>query len=103
MLNQGFELTSFDFADSLTAEITALTTYLEGNTGRLVLQQFIDVCIEPIFRLKKALVEVTLEYRILAMDFTKNQETSLKSGKVKSAGSDLLIDSENQNQTPTYQ
>lgn len=55
------------------------------------------MCIEPIFRLKKALVEVTLEYRILAMDFTKNQETSLKSGKVKSAHSDLLIDSENQN------
>jgi hypothetical protein len=64
----------------LTAEITTLTTYLEEHSGRLILQQFIDVCIESVFLVKKALVEITLEMRILAMDFTKQQE-AIKSGK----------------------
>ncbi len=71
VFNSGFEITSFDFADGLLFEISALTAYLEQHTGRLILQQFIDVCLEPVFLIKKALVEVTLEMRILAMDFTK--------------------------------
>ena len=86
-------MTSFEFADSVTAEITALTIYIEGNTGRLILQQLIEICMDPILRLKKALVEVTLEYRILAMDFTKHSE-ALKAAKHKSTTSEILIDSE---------
>lgn len=50
---------------------------------------------------KKALVDIILESRILALDFTKNQPeqyTQQKSGKQnKSVNSDLLLDSENGN------
>lgn len=38
LFNQGLEITSFEFADSLLKEITALTTYIEEHSSRLVLQ-----------------------------------------------------------------
>jgi hypothetical protein len=56
---------------------------------------------EPLFMVKKALVDIILESRILALDFTKSQPeqyTQQKSGKQnKSVNSDLLLDSENGN------
>ena len=73
---------------------------MEEHSGRLILQQFIDTCIESIFLVKKALVEITLETRILAMDFTKNtwqasEPIIVKSSaqQNKSVNSDLLLDS----------
>lgn len=52
---------------------------------------------------KKALIEVTLEMRIITMDLTKPTfngvvatfADTVKSGKNKSMNSDLMIDSEN--------
>ena len=79
--------------------------YLEEHSGRLILQQFIDTCMESVFLVKKALVEIVLETRILAMDFTKNtwqaseQPIIIKSSAQhdKSVNSDLLLDSADNN------
>jgi len=32
------EITSFEFADSLTAEVSSLNTYMENHSSRVVLQ-----------------------------------------------------------------
>ncbi len=102
IFNQGLEITSYEFADSLTAEISTLNTYMEQHCSRVVLQQFIDVCLEPIFMIKKALIEITLEMRILALDLSRVTKSGLpqellRSPKTKSANSDMLLDSDTGN------
>jgi hypothetical protein len=102
IFNQGLEITSYEFADSLTAEISTLNTYMEQHCSRVVLQQFIDVCLEPIFMIKKALIEITLEMRILALDLSRVTKAGLpqellRSPKTKSANSDMLLDSDTGN------
>jgi len=48
------------------------------------------VCLDPLLLVKKALIEVTLEMRILAMDFTKQEPRLVKKNK----SLDNFIDSE---------
>jgi hypothetical protein len=75
---------------------------MEQHCSRVVLQQFIDVCLEPIFMIKKALIEITLEMRILALDLSRVTKSGLpqellRSPKTKSANSDMLLDSDTGN------
>lgn len=62
---------SFEFADALVREIVTLNGYLQDQQSRILLYQFVEVCLEPILMIKKALIEVSLSSDILIMDFTK--------------------------------
>lgn len=65
-------MTEFQFSDALVVQIVILNAYLEENRSRTILHQVIEVCLEPLLMVKKALIEISLNTNILVMDFTRN-------------------------------
>ena len=45
---------------------------MEDHKSRTILHQVIEVCLEPLLMVKKALIEIALNTSILVMDFTRN-------------------------------
>jgi len=45
VIGQQFDPISFDFADSLVGDITALSSYLKEQQSRTLLNQFIEVAL----------------------------------------------------------
>lgn len=66
------EKTSYEFSDCLIKEIVTLSSYLEEHKSRTLLYQFIEVNLESVLMVKKALIEIALKSNILVMDFSKN-------------------------------
>ena len=58
------------------AQIIILNAYLEDHKSRTILHQIIEVCLEPLLMVKKALIEISLNTNILVMDFTRNMNIS---------------------------
>ena len=65
-------MTEFQFSDALVVQIVILNAYLEEHRSRTILHQVIEVCLEPLLMVKKALIEISLNTNILVMDFTRN-------------------------------
>jgi hypothetical protein len=72
IFSKNLEVTSINFAEAITINIIALSAYLGEQKSRTLIHQFIEVCLEPILMVKKALIDVSLRSNILVMDFTKN-------------------------------
>lgn len=60
-----------DFAKSLNKELRTLNCYLANNTSRIMLPQIMEVILESLLMIKKALIDVCLKTSILVMDFNK--------------------------------
>ena len=69
-------MTDFDFSDALATQIVILNAYLEDHKSRTILHQVIEVCLEPLLMVKKALIEISLNTNILVMDFSRNMNIS---------------------------
>lgn len=72
VFSKEMEVTSVDFARAITVNIVTLSSYLEEQSSRTLVHQFIEVCLEPILMVKKALIDVALRSNLLVMDFSKN-------------------------------
>ena len=69
-------MTDFEFSDALATQIVTLNAYLEDMKSRTILHQVIEVVLEPLLMVKKALIEISLNTNILVMDFTRNMNIS---------------------------
>lgn len=65
-------MTDFEFSNALSTQIVILNAYLEDQKSRTILHQVIDVVLEPLLMVKKALIEISLNTNILVMDYTRN-------------------------------
>lgn len=72
IFQQGFDITDYQFSDALVVQIVILNAYLEEHRSRTVLHQVIEVCLESLLMVKKALIDISLNTNILVMDFTRN-------------------------------
>lgn len=72
IFSQNFDKTSYEFADALSNEVITLSAYLQEHKSRILINQFVEVCLEPLMMMKKALIEIALHSNILVLDFTKN-------------------------------
>ena len=88
IFSQGYDTTNYDFSDALVTQIVTLNAYLEDQKSRTILHQVIEVVLEPLLMVKKALIEISLNTNILVMDFTRNMNFS-----------DLLISAKGTNLT----
>jgi AICAR transformylase/IMP cyclohydrolase PurH len=88
------EITSFEFAKSITAHLIALSSYLSESTSRAMIHQFIEVCLEPILMVKKALIDIALRSNLLVMDFGKQLSVTELAASAKGTGSHANIDSD---------
>ena len=80
-------MTSVEFAKAITVNVVALSSYLEDQKSRTLIHQFIEVALEPILMIKKALTEVALGTNLLVMDFSKNIGVSEITASAKDTGS----------------
>lgn len=65
-------MTDYEFSNALSIQIVILNAYLEDQKSRTILHQVIEVVLEPLLMVKKALIEISLNTNILVMDFTRN-------------------------------
>lgn len=87
-------MTSVEFAKAITVNVVALSSYLETQKSRTLLHQFIEVAIEPVLMIKKALIDVALRSNLLVMDFSKNIGVTELMISAKGTGSHANVDSD---------
>lgn len=94
IFSQGYEMTDFEFTDAIAVQIVMLNAYLEEQKSRTILHQVIEVCLEPLLMVKKALIEISLNTNILVMDFTRNMTISDLIISAKGTSVDVAEDSD---------
>jgi hypothetical protein len=67
--------TGTEFPEQITKELITLSSYLQEQMSRITLYQVIEVNLESLLMVKKALIDISLKSNIFVFDFGRYMAT----------------------------